>query len=174
MASGLVIRTDPSEGRPVDRRSEVTLFVSSGPEQVVVPDVTGQDETSAVTALRGKGLSAVVREKASTEPQGTVVSQSPAGGLQVDQGTSVTIFVSNGKVLEVPDVTGLSQADAESQLEDAGFRPSVRTRQTELPEEEGTVLSQSPRGGAERREGSTVTLTVGELVIPAPEPPAVP
>jgi beta-lactam-binding protein with PASTA domain/tRNA A-37 threonylcarbamoyl transferase component Bud32 len=174
VASGLVIRTDPSEGRPVDRRSEVTLFVSSGPEQVVVPDVTGQDETSAVTALRGKGLSAVVREKASTEPQGTVVSQSPAGGLQVDQGTSVTIFVSNGKVLEVPDVTGLSQADAESQLEDAGFRPSVRTRQTELPEEEGTVLSQSPRGGAERREGSTVTLTVGELVTPPPEPPAVP
>ena len=174
VAGGLVIRTDPSEGRPVDRRSEVTLFVSSGPEQVVVPDVTGQDETSAVTALRGKGLSAVVREKASTEPQGTVVSQSPAGGLQVDQGTSVTIFVSNGKVLEVPDVTGLSQADGESQLEDAGFRPSVRTRQTELPEEEGTVLSQSPRGGAERREGSTVTLTVGELVIPAPEAPAVP
>ena len=129
VASGLVIRTDPSAGRPVDRRSEVTLFVSSGAEQVVVPDVTGQDETSAVTALRGKGLSAVVREKASMEPQGTVVSQSPAGGVQVDQGTSVTLFVSNGKVLEVPDVTGLSQADAESQLEDAGFgRPSGRAR----------------------------------------------
>jgi eukaryotic-like serine/threonine-protein kinase len=173
-AAGLVIRTDPSEGRPVDRRSEVTLFVSSGPEQVVVPDVTGQDENSAVTALRGKGLSAVVREKASTEPQGTVVSQSPGGGVEVDQGTSVTIFVSNGKVLEVPDVTGLSQDDAESQLEDAGFRPSVRTRATELPEEEGTVLSQSPRGGVERREGSTVTVTVGELVTPAPEAPAVP
>jgi eukaryotic-like serine/threonine-protein kinase len=173
--AGLVIRTDPSAGRPVDRRSEVTLFVSSGPEQVVVPDVTGQDETAAVTALRGKGLSAVVRERPSSEPQGTVVSQSPASGVEVDQGTSITIFVSNGQVREVPDVTGLSQSDAEAQLEDAGFRPSVRTTPTEEPEEEGTVLSQSPRGGVERRENSTVTLSVGELVAPPPEtPPAVP
>jgi eukaryotic-like serine/threonine-protein kinase len=168
--AGLVIRTDPSAGRPVDRRSEVTLFVSSGHEQVVV-----QDETAAVTALRGKGLSAVVRERPSSEPQGTVVSQSPASGVEVDQGTSITIFVSNGQVREVPDVTGLSQSDAEAQLEDAGFRPSVRTTPTEEPEEEGTVLSQSPRGGVERRENSTVTLTVGELVAPPPEtPPAVP
>jgi beta-lactam-binding protein with PASTA domain/tRNA A-37 threonylcarbamoyl transferase component Bud32 len=167
--TGIVIRTDPSAGRPVDRQSAVTLVVSSGPEQVAVPDVTGQDEQEAVAALREKGLTAVVREKASTEPAGTVVSQSPAGGQQLDQGSTVTIFVSNGKVKEVPDVTGLNQADAESQIEDAGFTPAIRTRPTDQPDEDGTVLSQSPRGGAERREGSTVTLTVGQLATtPAP------
>jgi beta-lactam-binding protein with PASTA domain/tRNA A-37 threonylcarbamoyl transferase component Bud32 len=160
---GIVIRTDPSAGRPVDRRSAVTVVVSSGPEQVDVPDVTGQDEADAVAALREKGLTAVIHEKASSEPEGTVVSQSPAGGLQVDQGSSVTILVSNGKVKEIPDVTGLSQAEAESQIEDAGFTPAIRTRPTDQPDEVGSVLSQSPRGGAQRREGSTVTLTVGEL-----------
>jgi serine/threonine-protein kinase len=168
VAAGIVIRSDPSAGRPVDRRSDVTLVVSSGPEQVVVPDVTGRDEEEAVGALRAKGLSAVVREQASSEPQGTVVKQSPTGGQQIDQGSSVTLFVSNGKVKEIPDVTGLGQAEAESQLEDAGFTPSVRTRPTDQPDEDGTVLSQSPRGGAERREGSTVTLTVGQLTTPAP------
>jgi beta-lactam-binding protein with PASTA domain len=141
----------------------VTVVVSSGPEQVDVPDVTGQDEADAVAALREKGLTAVIHEKASSEPEGTVVSQSPAGGLQVDQGSSVTILVSNGKVKEIPDVTGLSQAEAESQIEDAGFTPAIRTRPTDQPDEVGSVLSQSPRGGAQRREGSTVTLTVGEL-----------
>ncbi len=161
--TGTVIRTDPSAGRPVDRRSAVTLTVSSGPEQVDVPDVTGQDEADAVATLREKGLTAVIREKASSEPEGTVVTQSPAGGLQVDQGSSVTVFVSNGKVKEIPDVTGLSQAEAESQIEDAGFTPTIRTRPTDQPDEVGTVLSQSPRGGAERREGSTVALTVGAL-----------
>ena len=84
--------------------------MSSGPEQVAVPDVTGQDQEEAVATLREKGLSAVVREKASSEPEGTVVSQSPVGGQQIDQGSSITIFVSNGKVKEVPDVTGLSQS----------------------------------------------------------------
>jgi serine/threonine-protein kinase len=161
--NGIVVRTDPSAGRPVDRRSDVTVVVSSGPEQVDVPDVTGQDEADAVATLREKGLTAVIHEKASSEPEGTVVSQSPAGGLRVDQGSSITIFVSNGKVKEVPDVTGLNQADAESQIKDAGFTPSIRNRPTDQPDEVGTVLSQSPRGGAERREGSTVTLTVGEL-----------
>jgi beta-lactam-binding protein with PASTA domain/serine/threonine protein kinase len=165
---GIVIRSDPSASRPVDRRSAVTLVVSSGPEQVAVPDVTGQDQEEAVTALRAKGLSAVVREKASSEPEGTVVSQSPVGGQEIDQGSSITIFVSNGKVKEIPDVTGLSQTEAESQVEDAGFTPSVRLRPTDQPDEDGTVLSQSPRGGAERREGSTVTLTVGQLTTPPP------
>jgi eukaryotic-like serine/threonine-protein kinase len=170
---GIVIRTDPSAGRPVDRRSEVTLVVSSGPEQVAVPDVTGQDEQQAVAALREKGLTAVVREKASTEPAGTVVSQSPVGGQQIDQGSTVTIFVSNGKIKAVPDVIGSSQADAESQITDAGFTPAIRTRPTDLPDEDGIVLSQSPRGGVERREGSTITLTVGQLAT-TPAPGAVP
>ncbi len=171
---GVVIRSDPSSGRPVDRSSTVTLVVSSGPEQVAVPDVTGQDEESAVAALREKGLSAVVREKNASDPQGTVVSQSPVGGQQVDQGSSITLSVSNGKVKEVPDVTGLSQSEAETQIADAGFRPSTRTRPTDQPDEDGAVLSQSPRGGAERAAGSTVTLTVGLLTVPSPAPGVTP
>jgi hypothetical protein len=46
----------------------------------------------------------------------------------------------------------------------------VRTRPTEDPGEDGIVLSQAPRSGAERREGATVTITVGELA--AAPPPA--
>jgi len=171
IADGVVIRSDPSAGRPVDRRSEVTLVVSSGPEQVDVPDVTGQNQADAVAALREKGLTAVVREKTSSEPADTVVSQSPAAGQQIDQGSTVTIFISNGKVKEVPDVVGLSQAEAEREIEDAGFVASTRTRTTDQPDEDGTVLSQSPRGGAERREGATVAITVGMLsTTPAPAP----
>jgi eukaryotic-like serine/threonine-protein kinase len=168
VAEGIVIRSDPSAGRPVDRQSKVTLVVSSGPQQVEVPDVTGQNQEDAVARLREEGLSAVVREKASSEPVDTVVSQTPAGGQQVDQGSGVTIFVSNGKVKEVPDVTGLNQAEAETEITDAGFTPSVRTRQTDQPDQDGTVLSQSPSGGTSRKEGATVTITVGQLVTPEP------
>jgi serine/threonine-protein kinase len=168
VSAGIVIRSDPSAGRPVDRRSRITLVISSGPQQVEVPDVTGQNQEDAVARLREEGLSAVVREKSSSEPVDTVVSQTPAGGLKVDEGSSVTIFVSNGKVKEVPDVTGLNQAEAETEITDAGFTPSVRTRQTDQPDEDGTVLSQSPRGGASRKEGATVTITVGQLATPEP------
>jgi serine/threonine-protein kinase len=169
--AGIVLRSDPSAGRPVDRRSGVTLVVSSGPEEVVVPDVTGQTQQDAVAALKEKGLYAVFQEKASTEPEGTVIGQSPGAGQKIGQGSSITLFVSNGKVKEVPAVTGLSQVDAETQIADAGFKPTVRQRPTDQPDEDGTVLSQSPGGGAKRKEGSTVTLTIGKL--PTPTTPGV-
>jgi serine/threonine-protein kinase len=169
---GTVIRTDPGPGRLIERDSSVTLFVSSGPGEVVVPNVVGEDQESAVARLRAEGLSPIVRERASSEPVDTVVDQSPASGQRVDEGSSVTIYVSDGKVRSVPDVTGLTQGEAEAELEDAGFNISVRTRETDQPDEDGTVLSQSPRGGAERRERATVTITVGVLAatdeLPAP------
>jgi serine/threonine-protein kinase len=164
---GTVIRTDPGPGRLTERDSAVTLFVSSGPGEVVVPNVVGEDQESAVARLREEGLSPIVRERSSSEPVDTVVDQSPEADQRVDEGSSVTIFVSNGEVREVPDVTGLTQDDAEAELSDAGFRVSVRSRQTDAPDEDGIVLSQSPGGGTERRERATVTITVGSL---APEP----
>jgi serine/threonine-protein kinase len=171
---GIVIRSDPGASRPVDRRSAVTLFVSSGPEQVIVPDMKGLSQQDAVTALSDKGLTAVFQEKPSSEAKGTVIEQSPAAGQKIGQGSTVTLFISNGKVKDVPDVTGLSQVDAESQIADAGFKPTVRQRATDQPGEDGTVLKQSPPGGAKRTEGSTVTLTVGKLTTPTPPPTPTP
>jgi len=166
VAEGTVIRTDPGPGRAAERDSSVTVFVSSGPEQVTVPSVVGETQEDAVARLREDGLSPIVRERSSSEPVDTVIEQTPEAGQEVDEGSSVTIFVSNGEVREVPDVTGLTQSEAEAELDDAGFGASVRTRETDQPDEDGTVLSQSPRGGVERREGATVTITVGELAAP--------
>jgi len=167
---GTVIRTDPGPGRLTERNSSVTLFVSSGPSESVVPNVVGEDQESAVARIRAEGLSAIVRERASSEQLDTVVDQTPAAGQRVDEGSSVTIFVSDNTVREVPDVTGLTQDDAESQLRDAGFAVGVRTRSTDQPDEDGIVLSQSPSGGAERRERATVTITVGALATPEGTP----
>jgi eukaryotic-like serine/threonine-protein kinase len=170
VAAGIVIRTDPGPGRPAERDSTVTLVVSSGPDQVSVPSVIGETQEDAVARLRDAGLSPIVRERSSSEPVDTVIEQTPASGQEVEEGSSVTIFVSNGEVREVPDVTGSPQSEAEADLDDAGFGVNVRTRETDQPDEEGIVLSQSPRGGVERREGATVTITVGEPAPPVPEP----
>ena len=173
VVEGIVIRTDPGPGRPAERDSAVTLVVSSGPDQVTVPNVVGETQEDAFARLREEGLSPAARERPSSEPVDTVIEQTPAAGQEVEEGSTVTIFVSNGQVREVPDVTGLPQSEAEADLRDAGFGVSVRTRETDQPDEDGTVLSQSPRGGVERREGATVTITVGELAA-APPPEGTP
>jgi serine/threonine-protein kinase len=174
--AGNVIRSDPGPGAAIERESRVTLIVSAGPKQVTVPDVKGQDENDGVRRLREANLSVVVRERESSEPVDTILEQTPAAGQLVGEGTSVTLFVSNGKVEKVPDVVGLDQGEAEAELDSAGFRASVRTRSVTVPDQDGTVLSQSPAGGKERRKGESVTITVGAFTPPAqsPSPPSTP
>jgi serine/threonine-protein kinase len=113
--------------------------------------------------LSKEGLTVVVKEKASSEPVDSVVDQIPAAGQVVDEGSTVTIFVSNGKLDQVPDVVGLGQAEAETEIRDAGFSPSVRIKQVTAPDQDGSVLSQTPRSGKEHRRGGTVIITVGQL-----------
>jgi serine/threonine-protein kinase len=99
------------------------------------------------------------------------VDQSPAAGQLVGEGSTVTLYVSNGRLKEVPDVVGLDQGEAESELRGADFRASVRTRETDQPDEDGRVLSQTPAGGKPRRSGATVVITVGSYTAPtAPAP----
>src|SRR6185312_3357800 len=95
----------------------------------------------------------------------------PQGGETVDEGSSVTLYVSNGKLKEVPDVVGESQAAAESDLRDAGFDVSVRTKNVDNPDQDGKVLSQTPSGGKKHRKGGTIALTVGSFTAPSPTPP---
>jgi beta-lactam-binding protein with PASTA domain/tRNA A-37 threonylcarbamoyl transferase component Bud32 len=170
VAEGSVIRSDPGPGVAIERDTRVTLIVSTGPEEKTVPDVIGLDQEDAASRLSNEGLTVVVREKTSSEPVDTVVEQTPASGQLVDEGSTVTIFVSNGKLDEVPDVVGLGQADAEAEIRDAGFTPSVKFREVVNPDKNGNVLSQTPPAGKKHRRGGTIVVTVGQLAEPAPPP----
>jgi eukaryotic-like serine/threonine-protein kinase len=171
---GAVIRSDPGPGIAIERGSKVTLFLSTGPEQVTVPDVVGQDQADAVSRLGARGLNVLVRERASSEPLDTVVAQSPPAGQEVDEGSSVTVFVSNGRLEEVPDVVGREQDEADADLRDAGFEVTVRSRVVDEPDREGRVVSQTPSGGKEQRKGSTVVITVGAAPQPEEAPTPAP
>jgi beta-lactam-binding protein with PASTA domain/tRNA A-37 threonylcarbamoyl transferase component Bud32 len=172
--AGNVIRSDPGPRVSIERGSRVVLAVSTGPKHVQVPDLLGLDEDAAVARLREQGLNVVVRERGSSEPSGTVVSQLPAAGQDVDEGSSVTLYVSNGNLAKVPDVTGFSQARAEADIRDAGFTPLVRMQSVSEPDRDGRVISQTPPGGKEKRKGNSVVITVGQLVTPPPETPTTP
>jgi eukaryotic-like serine/threonine-protein kinase len=95
--AGSVTRTDPAQGQEVDPGSTVTIFVSSGPGTVVVPNVTCQSFGSAQSDLRAAGLVPV--QSSETRPEnplctkGTkVAAQEPAAGTEVEAGTQVSLF----------------------------------------------------------------------------------
>jgi beta-lactam-binding protein with PASTA domain/predicted Ser/Thr protein kinase len=168
---GRVIESSPAPGTTVERGSAVTLRVSRGPEQSQVPDVTGESEDNARSAIEGAGLRVgKVTEEESDKDPGTVIAQSPAAGKKVAKGTAVDLTVA--KPVRVPDVVDEQEADARKALEDAGFVVRVRDREVALAEEDGVVLEQSPAADEARPKGSRVTIVVGRA--PAATPTATP
>jgi serine/threonine-protein kinase len=97
-----VIDQDPGAGADLARGGTVTLFVSKGPKQATIPDVTSQDEDSATQTLEGSGFSVDVQDQDTTDPaqDGIVLSQDPSGGKKAKPGTTVTIVV--GRLVPVP------------------------------------------------------------------------
>jgi beta-lactam-binding protein with PASTA domain/predicted Ser/Thr protein kinase len=88
-----VVRQEPTG--PAAPNSTVKLFVSKGPKQSTVPDVTNQDQQSATATLRASGFKVTVVQQDVNDPglDGIVVSQNPTGNTKAPQGSTVTITV---------------------------------------------------------------------------------
>ncbi len=176
VAEGVVISQDPVGGTLVDPGSAVDLVVSKGPEPVEVPNVVGMAQAAAETAITDVGLvvGTVTEEYSDTVPEGVVISQDPVGGTLVDPGSAVDLVVSKGpEPVEVPNVVGMAQADAETAITDAGLTVGTITEEYSDTVPEGDVISQDPVGGALVAPGSSVDLVVSKGVAPLVETPDV-
>ncbi len=162
---------EPAAGEDADEGSEVTITVSSGPGEAPVPLVQGLGADAATDRLRDAGFpSEQERRYSDTVGRGKVIGTNPAEGTSVRKGTTVTIIVSRGREqVEVPDVTGQPQADAEAALQQAGLDATV-TEQEDAGADPGTVLSQDPAGGAQVAPGSSVALVVATAPADVPVP----
>ena len=187
---GVVVEQSPVAGVTAVRGTTVNLNVSSGAKPVIVPQVVGQSQGSAVNALTGVGLKPVLHNVPSTKPVGTVVAQKPAAGNEVDKGSKVTLNVSTGtgpsttttttattatttvgtttaaSAVRVPRVIGVAQTRALRGLNLLGLRPTVVYRRSAQPV--NRVLSQAPAPGTRLRPGARVPLVVSAGPNPQP------
>jgi len=174
LAKGIVVSQTPPAGTNVPKGSIVGLNVSTGGNPaaggVVVPDVVGLSQAVAVDRIEGAGLRVDSFPVASKEPQGTVVSELPAGGTRVPPRTRVRINVSLGpgarQNRSVPDVTGQAESDARHALIQAGFTVQTVDQPTSELTESGIVLKQKPEGGVQAKVGSQIVIYVGRLPSP--------
>jgi eukaryotic-like serine/threonine-protein kinase len=92
---GEVLASTPVAGTQAVLPSIITLVVSGGPQSINVPDLIGQPFAQAKAALEQLGLrTAVIQvDSASADPEGTIMSQSPAPGTPVEMGTGVSLTV---------------------------------------------------------------------------------
>ena len=155
-----VVDQDPNAGEEADEGSTVTLEVSGGPGEVLVPPVANLRQGQAIRELEDAGLEVTLdREFSDRVAEDFAIRTVPREGIEVTKGTRVRLLVSNGpEQVTVPDVIGLSRESAESRLRDEGL--SVAVEEQESDETEGDVIAQSPSGGAEVPRGERVTITI--------------
>lgn len=159
---GIATRTTPAGGEQAERGSSVELYISRGAKQVEVANVVGLDIEDAKAQLEDDGFEMQTTEEESSEAEGKVLKQSPSAGGKADDGSTVKLTVASGRN-SLPDVTGLREADAIQELEDAGFKVETQEIDVTDVDDDGVVVSQSPAGGGAVKVGATVTIEVGVL-----------
>jgi len=169
VAKGLVIDSNPPEGNNVAANTVVTLYVSTGAQQVAVPNVVGQQESQAESTLQNKGFQFTIKsDPNSSAPTGQVLQQSPPAGSMQPPGTTITLTVSGGLV-PVPSVVGDSEQTAENVLHTAGFQVSVQQGTGGSQYANGMVFQQVPASGTAPK-GSTIVIYVQNGASPSPSP----
>jgi eukaryotic-like serine/threonine-protein kinase len=145
--------TELPRGAPVD------LVVSKGPRPRTVPDgLQGLGYDEAAARISEAQLVPVQGEDFSdTVPEGQVIGTAPAGGESVPRDSEVTIIVSQGpEQIAVPDVSGLSVAEATDQLEAAGLEVQGVSGNPNRG-----VVRTDPSAGSMVDKGTAVSLITG-------------
>lgn len=133
---------------------------------IKVPSVVGMKQVEAETIIKKKGLKfKVVEEKESDKYEaGFVSEQKTAAGKLVKKNTEIKVVVSSGLVssdIEVPDVKGKSESEAQSTLKNAGFK--VKTEFAYDNEvTNGSVIKTTPEAGTKAAKDSTVAIIVSK------------
>ncbi len=124
---GHVFKQDPAKDTEVKKGSVVTYVLSLGPDIIAIPSVVGSDQQSATRTLEDAGFVVNVQSSgySSSAAKGTVTSQDPSANSRLEQGGTVTIYVSEGPQPEPPDVEGMYEQEAIDALTDAGFKYDV-------------------------------------------------
>ena len=172
-AANYVVSQKPEADQPVEKGGRIEVVVSLGKEMVQVPRVVEDTLQVAQQKLAAAGFHARVSEENSDQtPAGIVMSQSPAPGVSAEKGSDVALRVSAGKEkVAVPNVVGMTEADAQDAIVKAGLAKSYPNYQDYTFVPPGHVLSQEPKPGTMVEKGSTVYIAV-RRPGPTPAPPA--
>jgi len=137
-----------------------------GPEQVAVPEgLVNSAPADAQAKVEAAGLVwAVSDETVASDDvaEGDVAKVDPAEGRMVDEGSTVTATLSSGpSTITVPDgLVGMSPADAQKAVEDAGLTWAEGPTVTSDDVDEGNVAKVSPASGEPIAKGGTVTANI--------------
>ena len=176
---GEIISQDPEAGRSlmiVPEKIAVTLTVSTGVREAVVPDVLNSSLQEAVVELQNSGFKYDTNYVTSdVVTEGYVISTDPAPGSSLAEGSTVFLTISSGPTIHtvtMPNLVGHTESEAISILQSNNLT-YADTTYIESEQEEGTVIRQSIDAYEDVSEHTRIYLWVssGPAETPEPTPP---
>ena len=166
-----VIDTDPKANETVDANSQVTINVSTGPEQREIPDVANLSYADAVRRLTAAGFGKVKQVPTASTPEqkDRVVGTSPAANSTAPVTFEISVLVGSGpESVNLPDVSGQSEDQAKATLGAAGFTNVISTP-VDSPKTAGAIVGTNPPAAQSVPKDTVVQLQVSkgnQFVIP--------
>jgi eukaryotic-like serine/threonine-protein kinase len=166
VAPGTVLGQNPAPGTTIPTTTLVTLTTLAPNGTYPVPNVVGEDQSTAGATLAGDGLHVASTQGSACSnaaiAQGNVASTDPTQGTKVVAGTTVTLTISTGACpVNVPNLLGLTPAQASAQISAAGLDPSVDPQCGPGNTSTGFIASQDPQALQPVAPGTTVYAFVG-------------
>ena len=163
-AEDIVIETSHEAGTKVAKGTTIKLTVSSGAAGVILKETAGKTREDAETTLTNQGFQiSWVENFSESVPAGVVISQDPASGTKVPEGSVITVNVSKGSqsdTIMVPNVIGMSEMDGTVELVEAGLTITTVSYVNHSQIPEGQICYQSYSQGSYVAPGTGVEIRV--------------
>lgn len=166
-----IISQDPLANTEARSGSAVSVVVSGGAGDLVVPNIEGQVSSAAqqlLTAAPYNFVVTVVEEPNTTVEKGRAIRTDPLIGSPIGNAAAITLVISSGSTKAiVPDVETMTESAAQQALNSVGLVWEMRyVNVLSGDPNEGHVISQTQQPGSALAPGSKVTLVVGRVTTP--------
>ncbi len=170
---GYIYDQSQPEGKKLKKDAKITLYISMGESTIKVPDVYGKTASYAETELKSKKFVVKITEIADDDIEaGLVIKTDPPKTYTAAEGSEIEVFVSTGKeikMVDVPNVIGLTEARAKKDIEKQGLTVKIESRDLTPDEkhyDKGYVVSQSPDANSPQvAEGTEIIVYVSTGVV---------
>ncbi|GAU78747.1 Stk1 family PASTA domain-containing Ser/Thr kinase [Fusibacter sp. 3D3] len=162
---GYVISQSLPEGEELKEGFTVSLVISNGPVLATIPNVMHQTLQKATVMIENVGLTiGETSYEFDDLPVGMIIEQTPKAGMQIGEGQTVDVVVSQGVKITtvlVPNLSGKTLAEAEKELNDLGLKVGKTEELSNAEIEKGLVIS-NEQVGSEAKQGDSVNLSISK------------
>lgn len=165
---GKIVGQDPAPGSQTALNGQVRVTVGTAPEQVSVLNVVGSDKGTAKSNLESLGLVVNIVEVDSVEDKDKVIAQDPKAGTKLNKGATVTLNVSKGNQIEMPDLVGMTVAQAKARLQSLGWTGLIEESAVtpDSPDQIGKIQDHQPAPNQPLSKDQKVLVQVARLGTP--------